>query len=125
MGTALRIVELAGAPNGGINVDAWHFARTGESLDALAGVPGEVVFSVQLDDGPAEAEPDLVHATLHDRRLPGEGEFDLRGLIEVLARIGTAAPLGIEVFSDDLHALGPVEAASRAGQSMRKLLEAR
>ena len=125
MATALRIVELAGAPNGGINVDAWHFARTGEALDALAEVPGDVVLSVQIDDGPAEAEPDLVHATLHDRRLPGEGEFDLPGLVEVLGRIGAGAPLGAEVFSDDLHALGPVEAARRAGQSMRKLLEAR
>lgn len=123
--TALRIVELAGAPNGGINVDAWHFARSGESLEALAEVPGDRVVAVQLDDGPREAEADLVHATLHDRRLPGEGGFDLAGLVDVLARIGTAAPFGVEVFSDELHALGPAEAARRAALSTRKLLEAR
>ena len=124
LATALRVVELAGAPNGGITVDAWHFARSGESLEALAQVPGELVRSVQLDDGPAAAEADLVHATLHDRLLPGEGEFDLRGLLGALARSGCSAPVGVEVFSDRLHALGPAEAARRAAQSTRKLQEA-
>ena len=123
--TALRIVELAGAPNGGINVDAWHFARSGESLEALAEVSGDRVVAVQLDDGPREAEADLVHATLHERRLPGDGGFDLGGLLDVLARIGAAAPFGVEVFSDELHALGPAEAARHAELSTRKLLEGR
>lgn len=30
--TALEIVGKAGAPNGGINVDAWHFVRSGTGL---------------------------------------------------------------------------------------------
>lgn len=121
--TARRIVELAGAPNGGLNVDAWHFARSGESLDDLRRVPGDRVLAVQLDDGPALAEPDLMHATLHDRLLPGHGEFDLRGLVTALRRIGAPAPLGVEVFSDELHALGADEAARRAASSVTRLLE--
>ncbi len=120
---AMRIVELAGAPNGGINVDAWHLTRTQTTLEELRRVPGDRVLAVQLDDGPLEPEADLVHATLHDRRLPGEGEFDLAGIVCVLHDIGSPAPFGVEVFSDDVHALGADEAARRAASSLRKLLE--
>ena len=76
-----RSWRKAGAPNGGINVDAWHLVRSGTDLADLAVVPGELILGIQLDDGPAAAEDNLVEATLHHRALPGEGEFDLAGLI--------------------------------------------
>ncbi len=87
--------------------------RTGTSIDALRDVPGPSILAVQLSDGPLEAEPDLLEATLHHRQLPGEGEFDLRGLVGALGDTGTRAPIGVEVFSDELHAL-PADSAARA-----------
>jgi sugar phosphate isomerase/epimerase len=108
LATALEIVALADRPNGGLNIDTWHCARTGTSAADLLAVPGHRVLAVQVDDGPAEAEENLIEATLHARLVPGEGAFDL--------------PIGVEVFSDDLHALGPAEAAQRAAQATRKLL---
>jgi sugar phosphate isomerase/epimerase len=71
----------------------------------------------------AAAEDNLVHATLYDRLLPGEGEFDLAQLVVVLRGIGAVAPIGVEVFSDELHALGPIEAARRAGDATRAVLD--
>ena len=124
LSTALEIVELAGAPNGGLNVDAWHVARTGTTLDDLRRVPAARVLAVQLDDGPARPEADLVHATLHDRVLPGDGEFDLHGLVDVLREIGTTAPFGVEVFSDALHESGAAQAAQRAAATTRAALAA-
>lgn len=123
LATALQIVELAHAPNGGLNVDVWHCTRTATTLDALRAVPGPMVLAVQLDDGPATPEADLVHATLHDRLLPGDGDFDLAGILDVLAEIGTIVPVGVEVFSDGLHALGPDEAATRAAAATRRVLD--
>jgi sugar phosphate isomerase/epimerase len=120
--TALRIVELAGCPNGGLNVDAWHLVRAGVTVEELRTVPGERILGVQLDDGPLEAEADLIDATLHHRLLPGEGEFDLTGIVGALVDSGTTAPLGIEVFSDDLHRFGPDEAARKASEATRSLL---
>jgi sugar phosphate isomerase/epimerase len=120
--TAVEIAQLAQAPNGGVNVDAWHFARSGADVGRLRTVPGVMVLAVQLDDGPAVAEENLMHATLHDRVLPGDGDFDLRGMVGALRQIGSAAPVGVEVFSDELHALGPAEAARRAAESTRRLL---
>jgi sugar phosphate isomerase/epimerase len=118
--TAWDIVQRADRPNGGVAVDAWHFTRSGFDLDALAAVPKDRVLSIQLDDGPAAPEADLVSATLHARRLPGEGDFDLQALLHALA--GSAAPIGVEVFSDDLHALGPMDAARRAADATRAVL---
>ena len=118
--TAWEIVRRADRPNGGVAIDAWHFARSGSTLADLASVPSDRVLGIQLDDGPTAAEPDLVTATLHERRLPGKGAFDLRSLCRALA--GSPAPIGVEVFSDDLHALGPAEAARRAGDATRAVL---
>ncbi len=121
--TALEIVRLADRPNGGLNVDMWHCARTGTTPAQLRAVPGALVLAVQIDDGPAVAEDDLVEATLHHRRLPGEGEFDLVGYLGAVRDAGCRAPMGVEVFSDDLHALGCDEAARRAADATRQLLD--
>ena len=118
--TAWEIARRAGRANGGIAVDAWHFERSASTLDDLAAVPRDRVLGIQLDDGPAAPEADLVAATLHHRRLPGDGDFDLVALCDTLA--GSPAPVGVEVFSDELQALGPAEAARRAAATTRAVL---
>jgi sugar phosphate isomerase/epimerase len=120
--TAWEIVRRAGRSNGGVAVDAWHFFRSGGDEKGLREVPGAHVLGIQLDDGPAVAEENLIEATLHERALPGEGEFDLKLLVGALADIGANAPIGVEIFSDALHALAPIEAARRAGAAVRQLL---
>ena len=122
--TAWEIARLADRPNGGVAVDAWHYFRAGADEAALRSVPGDRVLGIQLDDGPAQPEANLVEATLHERLLPGDGEFDLTSLIQALREMGAIAPVGVEVFSDALHELPPVEAAHRAGTATRHLLEA-
>lgn len=118
--TAWEIVRRADRPNGGVAIDAWHFVRSGSTFQDLREVPTDRVLGVQLDDGPLVFEADLVHATLHERLLPGEGQFDLAGLLGALA--GCPAPIGVEVFSDSLHALGPAEAARRAADATRAVV---
>jgi len=122
LASASRVVELADRPNGGLNIDMWHCARTGVTADDLAALPGDRVIAVQLDDGPTTPEKNLIEATLHERLLPGTGAFDLVGYLQALDSIGCSAPLGVEVFSDELHALGPIEAARLAAESTRRLL---
>jgi sugar phosphate isomerase/epimerase len=123
LATAWEIVRRADRPNGGVNIDAWHYFRAGADEETLGGIPGNRIIGVQIDDGPAVAEGDLVHATLHERRLPGDGEFDLAGLVHILRHIGAVAPIGVEVLSDILHALPPPEAARRAGAAARRVLD--
>jgi sugar phosphate isomerase/epimerase len=122
LATAWEIVRSADRPNGGLNVDMWHCARTGATPEELLAIPGERVLAIQVDDGPALPEDDLVDATLHHRMVPGEGAFDLVGYLSALRTIGSVAPIGVEVFSDDLHALGPMESAQRAATATRDIL---
>ncbi|MGA2837350.1 MAG: sugar phosphate isomerase/epimerase [Acidimicrobiales bacterium] len=119
LATARRIVELADRPNGGLCIDAWHLVRTGVTLEELRSVPGDLILAVQLDDGPLAAEPDPVSATLHERMLPGHGEFDMVGIVRALAATGTTAPTGVEVFSDELHRLPAEEGARQAADATR------
>jgi sugar phosphate isomerase/epimerase len=120
--TSWEIVRRADRPNGGIAVDAWHYFRSGADEQTLRSVPGDRVLGIQLDDGPRVAEANLLEATLHARVLPGEGELDLAGLLRVLREIGAVAPVGVEVFSDQLHALAPREIGRRAGGALRRVL---
>jgi sugar phosphate isomerase/epimerase len=120
--SAWEVVRRAERANGGIVVDAWHFFRAGADYEALRAVPGDRVLGIQLDDGPAAPEPNLVEATLHDRLLPGAGDFDLARLIRVLREIDAVAPVGVEVFSDELHQRGVFDAAQAAGAATRQVL---
>ncbi len=114
---AWSVVREAGEPNGGLAIDAWHYFRSGSAAGGtLRGVPGERIVGVQLCDAPAVAEADPLHATLHERLLPGQGELDLAGLVADLRATGTTAPLGVEVFSDALAELAPEEVGRPGGR---------
>jgi sugar phosphate isomerase/epimerase len=122
--SAWAIVRTADRSNGGVAVDSWHFFRGSADWDALRTVPGDRIIGVQLSDGPADPEENLMAATLRERRVPGDGDFDLTKLVSTLGEIEAAAPLGVEVFSDALHALPPDEAAVKAGDGTRAVLDA-
>src|SRR5262249_37178835 len=95
--SAWEIVRRAGRANGGLLVDSWPLFRSGAQPEELLAIPGDRVLGVQLDDAPARPEADLALETQHRRLLPGEGSFDLVGLVRALDAIGCAAPLGVEV----------------------------
>jgi sugar phosphate isomerase/epimerase len=122
LATAWEVVRTADRPNGGLNVDTWHCARTGTTPDALRALPPDRVLAIQLDDAPLQAEDNLIEATLHDRLLPGQGELDLAGYLGALRDIGVRAPVGVEVFSDELHARGARAAADAAATATRTVL---
>jgi sugar phosphate isomerase/epimerase len=119
---AWEIVRNADQPNGGITIDAWHYFRSESDDGLLDAIPGSQILGIQLCDAPLEPDPDPVRSTLHERLLPGDGELDLGSLVASLRRIGCRAPIGIEVFSDALHELLPVEIAQRAGAALRGVL---
>lgn len=93
------IVSAADRSNGGLTIDSWHLNRSGSTLDQLAAIPGNRVHTVQINDAPATAQGDLLQETETGRLLPGEGDFDLVGFIRTLDRIGSTAPIGVEIFS--------------------------
>lgn len=96
---AWDIVSAAGRSNGGLTIDAWHFFRSGSTLEQLLQIPGDRIHTVQLCDAPAVAQADLWSELMTARLLPGEGDLDLIGLVRTLDAIGSTAPIGVEVFN--------------------------
>ena len=123
VGAALEIVEMADRSNGGIMLDSWHHFRSGSDDARLRSVPGKRILAIQLNDAPEQAEDNLIDETLHRRLLPGEGAIDLVGLIRIVDELGSPAPIGVEIFSDSLAELPPVEIGRRAGEATRAILQ--
>lgn len=99
LASAWAIVEAAGRPNGGLTLDSWHLFRSGSTLAQLAAIPGDRIFTVQINDAPAIPTGGLFEETVAGRLLPGMGDFDLIRLIRTLDSIGSKAPIGVEVFA--------------------------
>jgi len=101
--TAVAVVAGAAAPNGGIAIDTWHMSKLGIAPDELRRIPREYLSWVELSDGRLEDMDDLIDETVNHRRLPGEGEFDLRAYIAVCEDCGYGGPWGVEVLSEELR----------------------
>jgi sugar phosphate isomerase/epimerase len=97
---AQRIAEAADRPNGGLCVDIWHHTRGSNNLALIEALPGELVKAIQVSDGTIEpVHSDYYTDCLANRHPPGEAEFDLRGFIQTLDRIGADVPWSLEVCS--------------------------
>jgi sugar phosphate isomerase/epimerase len=121
--TAWDLVRAADRPNGGLVFDTWHFFRGEPDFEVLAGIPGDRIFSVQLDDAPAVPSGPLRVETQH-RLLPGDGALDLVAAIRALNRIGGLRRVGPEVISPDLAALPILDAATLAMDRTRAIVAA-
>ena len=62
-------------------------------------------------------------AAVGERLLPGDGSFDLVGLVRTLDRIGCRAPIGVEVYSDALATLPVDEIARTTADATRRVLD--
>ena len=102
--SALAMVEGAGAENGGLVIDTWHMSKLGITPDDLKRIPLEYLTWVELSDGQSEWMEDRIEETTRFRKLPGEGEFDIRGYIRAAREMGYDDAWGIEVLSDELRA---------------------
>jgi sugar phosphate isomerase/epimerase len=124
LGTAVDVVQAAGRPNGGVVLDAWHYFRGRPDEARLRSLAAGDVVAVQLDDADAEVVGPLFEDTMFRRRLPGEGTFDLVGLIQTLDGIGVDVPYSVEIMSTVEQARPVEEAARRAHDAAAGVLAA-
>lgn len=111
-----------GVDNGGLFLDIWHMSHApGIGFDDIAALDPAEIVGVELNDGWLASDeeraildgPDglgFADITLNMRRLPGEGNFDLRGFIGALARAGYDGPWGNEILSEEYRRL-PMDVA--------------
>ncbi|MGY0071062.1 bifunctional sugar phosphate isomerase/epimerase/4-hydroxyphenylpyruvate dioxygenase family protein [Streptomyces sp. QTS137] len=115
---AWRIVEAAGHPALGTCLDSFHILSRGSDPEGIEDIPGEKIFFLQLADAPLPAM-DVLQWSRHHRCFPGQGGFDVAGLVRHVLRTGYAGPLSLEVFNDVFR---QAEAAPTAVDARRSLL---
>jgi sugar phosphate isomerase/epimerase len=117
------IVHGSGARNGGLVVDSLHFVRSGSQLSTLAAIPGEAIRCVQLSDGPLELDPGVsLEMNCFQRQWPGDGQFPLREMAQLLHRSGGLQQVCAEVFSADNLQLSASEVAVLSRTSLERIL---
>ncbi|KQX78629.1 sugar phosphate isomerase/epimerase and 4-hydroxyphenylpyruvate domain-containing protein [Streptomyces sp. Root1310] len=118
---AWRIVEAAGHPALGTCLDSFHIlSRTSDpkDLEGIEDIPGEKIFFLQLADAPLLGM-DVLQWSRHHRCFPGQGGFDVAGLVKHVLRTGYEGPLSLEVFNDVFR---QAEAGPTAVDARRSLL---
>jgi 4-hydroxyphenylpyruvate dioxygenase len=96
---AWRVVESAGHPALGTCLDSFHILSRGSDPKGIEDIPGEKIFFLQLADAPLLAM-DVLQWSRHYRCFPGQGGFDVAGLLRHVLRAGYDGPLSLEVFND-------------------------
>jgi hypothetical protein len=87
----------------------------------LASVLANRIGEVQLADADiAMRGKDLTEDLLRFRKLSGEVAFDIKGVTDILKKMGAYRSVGPEVFADAMDALDAVEAGRRAGSSLAR-----
>ena len=118
-GSAVRDLAQASALVGrvdrpgsiGINVDLLHLVRSGGSPRDLHAIEPEEIFYAQVCDGPIWLTPAEAQSEASSNRLlPGAGEFDIAGFLDVLPE---ACPVSLEIPRSD-----PADLEERARQAI-------
>ncbi|WP_105971227.1 bifunctional sugar phosphate isomerase/epimerase/4-hydroxyphenylpyruvate dioxygenase family protein [Streptomyces geranii] len=115
---AWSIVEAAGHPALGTCLDSFHILSRGSDPKGIEDIPGEKIFFLQLADAPLLAM-DVLQWSRHYRCFPGQGGFDIAGLVQHVVRAGYDGPLSLEVFNDVFR---QAEAGPTAVDARRSLL---
>ncbi|MFI5841599.1 bifunctional sugar phosphate isomerase/epimerase/4-hydroxyphenylpyruvate dioxygenase family protein [Catenuloplanes sp. NPDC051500] len=114
---AWRIVQAAGHPALGLCLDSFHILSREVSPDGIAAITPGKIFFVQLADAP-HLRMDVLQWSRHHRLFPGQGTFDLPGLITTIQASGYDGPLSLEVFNDVFRQSDPARTAIDAMRSL-------
>jgi sugar phosphate isomerase/epimerase len=112
---SLTMVETAGAKNGGLILDIVHVVNLGITHEEISKIPLQYLINVELNDGTLPGSPR--HDPSRARRFCGEGEFDIKGFIKCVNKMGYTGPWAVEVFSEELVGKSLEELSTQAFQT--------
>jgi sugar phosphate isomerase/epimerase len=117
--TALSLVQACGESNVGVNFDVFQYYTGPSKFEDLAHLTLDRLAHVQIADlsgTPRELASDA------DRILPGDGDFQLAPILDVLRRLGYAGWVSLELMNPILWRANPKQVAEIAFTSLRKIL---
>lgn len=122
---AAAIILRADRPNLSMCMDVWHLYRMGLSIEDLDGL-WPYISTVQFNDGTIESQlpDDLLQDCLVNRMVPGQGEFDLVGLVRARNAHRPDSTFSIEVISSALHKQDSFTTARQIAEGIEAVLAA-
>ena len=118
---ALRIVGAVGAPNLGITLDTWHWARIGATLADIGALAPGVIKDFQLSDRAAN-QGALPDSEQWGRLLPGDGALPLAQIIRAVHANAPDLTVNAEIFSEELRQREPQDAARTIAEALGRVL---
>lgn len=117
--TALQLVTAAQEPNIGVNLDVFHFYKGPSKAHDLALLTPQNLAFVQVCDVAGVPREMMTDS---DRVLPGEGDFHLDELLDLLHALGYNGWVSVELLNPILWQMKASQVAEVAWSSVERLL---
>jgi len=114
---AWEIVRRADHKSIGIILDSFHALAPAFPVTAMASIPADKIFLVQLADAP-KLGLDVLSWSRHFRCFPGQGDLPVGAFMEAIAATGYAGPLSLEIFNDQFRSGSAVRTATDGLRSL-------
>lgn len=114
---AWEIVRRADHKSIGTILDSFHALAPGFPVTAMASIPADKIFLVQLADAP-KLGLDVLSWSRHFRCFPGQGDLPVGAFMEAIAATGYAGPLSLEIFNDQFRSGSAVRTATDGLRSL-------
>ena len=100
---AKTFVDAVGASNLGFGICPMHLVRSGGTAADIAALPAEILYYGQINDGHGLHLAEAYFEEVHDRQLPGNGDFPLH---DILSALPADAPVEFKCPSDSRRKAG-------------------
>jgi len=115
---AWEIVRRADHAAIGVILDSFHALAPAFPVAAIASIPADKIFLVQLADAP-KLGLDVLPWSRHFRCFPGQGDLPVTGFMTAVMATGYSGPWSLEIFNDQFRA---GSAARIATDGLRSLI---
>ncbi|MGM4931818.1 bifunctional sugar phosphate isomerase/epimerase/4-hydroxyphenylpyruvate dioxygenase family protein [Tardiphaga sp. 619_E2_N8_5] len=114
---AWEIVRRANHPSIGVILDSFHALAPAFPVSAIASIPADKIFLVQLADAP-KLGLDVLSWSRHFRCFPGQGDLPVAEFMEAVQATGYSGAWSLEIFNDQFRAGSAVRTATDGLRSL-------
>jgi 4-hydroxyphenylpyruvate dioxygenase len=114
---AWEIVRRANHPSIGVILDSFHALAPAFPVSAIASIPADKIFLVQLADAP-KLGLDVLSWSRHFRCFPGQGDLPVVKFMEAVQATGYSGAWSLEIFNDQFRAGSAVRTATDGLRSL-------
>ena len=120
LGAAYDLVSAAGAPNGGLIIDTFHFTLGGSKIEDFARLkPGDIIL-VHVSDA-LDLPPEKLRIPHDNRTFPGEGTINYRPIFSEIKRLKYVGPVSLEVWNSEYQKRDPELMVKRGAETLQRL----